>query len=274
MKIRTTTLTNQDISDYLLIDTYTIENEREYIIRVLLDQVSGNGNYSIYVEVQREGTGSFYRYDTADYVAPNGVTSIALQTILSAVTRTDVIKIYVVGTPSDTSTVDIVVDWFYQNYSTSSVSEIANGVWTNVQRTLTETIYSDTIEVNRIDLVRGDTFSFPITELDLDNCQTVYFTIKKNYKDLDYASIVQINDIEGLIYLNGIKRTDTTGADITIDEVNSEVTVTIDALITKQLQYLELGYVYDLQIIKFDGTVVTPKIGTLYVVQDVTRVVD
>lgn len=154
MQIRTNTITSQNISSYLLIDTYTSDGSKEILIRVLLDNIVGNGSYSIYATIQRGGTGTFYKYSEASVVVLSGTTSLVFPSFTIPISTGDVTNIYVKGLPSDTTTVDITTDWFAFGYSvagdamalTSTERTTTAGViWAETNRTLTSfgTLVSD-----------------------------------------------------------------------------------------------------------------------------------
>ena len=112
-QLATSTLSNQDISSALLVYTYTADAARAVMFRVALDQVAGNGDYSIYLTLQPLGTGSAYKSHVATVTAASGVTAIVSPSIILSVNDTDVVKIYVKGLAGDTATPDITT-WVFE----------------------------------------------------------------------------------------------------------------------------------------------------------------
>lgn len=159
----------------------------------------------------------------------------------------------------------------------STRSELtAVGVWNNPVRTLTSgstvaiSSISSAVDTEPVLLIKGDTFSYSFQNIDLEGFTKLYFTLKKNYKDEDCDSIIQIDSEDGILYLNGQKKTVGTGATITGNESTSIVTLTITPSITKQFAYSINQYYFDVQVIK-TTTVSTPKIGVMEIIRDVTQ---
>lgn len=111
--IETDSLSNQSLATALLAGSYTADDDRMVFVRLFADQVAGNGDYVAYITVQRAGAGSFYEYQprTTATVA-SGVTAIAFQTIPLMLKSTDVMRVYLVGLAGDTTTPDLIVEWW------------------------------------------------------------------------------------------------------------------------------------------------------------------
>ena len=148
----------------------------------------------------------------------------------------------------------------------------AQAVWEYNSRTLTYSpSNSMSISNTSLQAVRGDDFTYTFTDIDLTDVAYATFTLKKSYKDEDYQSVIQINSITGLAYLNGKKITTGTTAEITYDALLKTVSLTIDAIVMKQIPYADAGYYYDVQTVTNNNIVETPVIGAFELIRDVTR---
>ena len=113
MRLQTATISNQNISAYLLADTYTADADRELTVFVALNQVAGGGDYSVYLTRQLAGAGAAYMVGPiTTFTVPAAQTAIAFQSITVEVEDTDVVKVYVKGLAGDTTTPDIITRWF------------------------------------------------------------------------------------------------------------------------------------------------------------------
>jgi hypothetical protein len=108
--IETSTLSNQNISSALLCHTYTCKADREVFFRLFFDQVVGGGDYKASITLQKLGAGSFYKSIVTTNTLAAGITSGFVSTIAISVKETDVIKIYLTGLASDTTTPDIITE--------------------------------------------------------------------------------------------------------------------------------------------------------------------
>jgi hypothetical protein len=116
-QIDTSSLSNQNISSYLLAHTYTADADRAIFARVHIDQVAGNGDYSIYATIQAGGAGAAYMEGPlTTFAVPSGQTSIGFVSILIPVNNGDVVKFYVKGLAGDTTTPDIITRVFELTY--------------------------------------------------------------------------------------------------------------------------------------------------------------
>lgn len=122
-QLETSTLSNQNISSYLLVHTYTADADRAVFARIHLDQVAGNGDYSIYATIQAAGAGSAYMVGPiTTFTVPSGTTAIGFVSILVPVNNTDVVKFYVKGLAGDTTTPDIMTRIFELTYLRPTVN--------------------------------------------------------------------------------------------------------------------------------------------------------
>ena len=158
------------------------------------------------------------------------------------------------------------------NDDTDSLEKLGERLSTATITTIT------TLSGSTITVVRGDTATIDIDGLgDISTRTKLWLTVKQKYSQADSASIVQIlksnpadpaND--GLVVLNGSTDTTKSQGSITVDDqVAGDITIVIDdaatALLTPQ------ACVYDIQVLRSDGTVTTLTTGDLDVNADVTR---
>ena len=111
-QISTSTLSNQNIATALLVATYTADADRDFLARVFIDQVAGNGDYLFWLDIQRLGAGSFYRSAITTVAVASGITSVFGSTISVPVKNTDVVRVYVQGLAGDIATPDIITEFW------------------------------------------------------------------------------------------------------------------------------------------------------------------
>jgi hypothetical protein len=122
-RLQTATLTDQNISAYLLAGTYTADADRAVMIRVVLDQVQGAGDYLCYATVRQAGAGSSYMVGPiSTFTVPAAVTAIAFASLLIPLETTDVLSVYVKGLGTDTATVDIICRFYELTYTRPTVA--------------------------------------------------------------------------------------------------------------------------------------------------------
>lgn len=112
MSLQSDSLSNQNITAYLLTSTYTADASRELTAFVALTEVAGGGDYSIYVTRQLAGAGAAYMLPITTFAVPVAQTAIAFQSGKLNVETGDVLKTYVKGLGADTATPDIVTQWY------------------------------------------------------------------------------------------------------------------------------------------------------------------
>jgi len=148
----------------------------------------------------------------------------------------------------------------------------AAAVWAAADRTLTQSAVAiqATVDGDDIAIQRGDTFSAAITGLgDISARTNLWFTVKVQRSDADSASIIQIDENNGLLYLNGAAATVAGNGSITVnDAVAGNITITLAAAETDDLRPQALQY--DIQMATATG-VSTLSDGSARVVADVTR---
>ena len=150
----------------------------------------------------------------------------------------------------------------------------AGDPWAAAVRTLTSSAAATaaTVAGSSITITRGDTASIALTGLgDLSLRTKLWFTVKSKHTDADTASILQVEETGGLLYLNGAATTITNATLVVDDEAAGNITVTIKAAATAALS--PSTYSYDVQQLTSDPAVHTETAGTFTVSADYTRAV-
>lgn len=115
--IETDTNANKDINAAVAVGAYTATTTRGVIVRLLADQVAGGGDYIAYVTVQLAGAGSHYRIiPLTTGTAAAALTAIGFVSIPIPVDTGDVLTVYIDGLAGDTTTPDVRVDFYEQDY--------------------------------------------------------------------------------------------------------------------------------------------------------------
>lgn len=151
-------------------------------------------------------------------------------------------------------------------------ADVAAAVWAYATRTLTMTAAAITAALSGSTLTirRGDTVTISITGLGNITSRTkLWFTVKESENDADTASIIQIIEGTGLVYLNGAAATAAQGSLVVTDATAGNVTITLAAAATEDLELSSRLY-YDLQYLSAAG-VTTLTEGNAKVVRDATR---
>ena len=265
--ISTSTLANQNISGGLLVHTYTADTMRKIHVRTLIDQVTGGGDYSAYIRVQRGGVGSFYELLPITTGAPNGgITSVGFVSLWFIVTQDDVVRIYVLGQAGDVATPDIITEIFDE---TVTVCVPAASVGTM----LSAVSGSDLI------IYRGDTFDVDLAYLgDLTGWEKVWWTVKKDKDNTDAQSQLQVIEsnpgvaTDGLLWVEGLAPTAVGNGSITVTSVLAgNITIRVEAIETAKL--IDCGnFYYDIQFQTATNTVTLVR-GRCTILGDVTRTV-
>ncbi len=114
--ITSASLGTQNISASLLTATYTATAVDAITTRLFAAGVSGSANYLAFVTLQRLGTGSTYQViPVTSASVEQGTTAIALTTIPVPVDNTDVLKIYLQGSASDTTAPSLWTYFYGEN---------------------------------------------------------------------------------------------------------------------------------------------------------------
>lgn len=114
---------NKDISSAISVGVYTATATRGVVVRLLADQIAGNGDYIAYLTLQVAGAGSHYRMiPITTAAAASGLTSIGFVSQVIPVDSGDVLTVYLDGLAGDTTTPDVRVDWYEQDYLRPTVA--------------------------------------------------------------------------------------------------------------------------------------------------------
>lgn len=153
---------------------------------------------------------------------------------------------------------------------------IAEAVWANSERTLTQPVIVGTVpsSTNLLVVHCGDSYSISITGLgDISNRSKLWFTVKSELDDTDNDAVLQITESGGLIRVNGEAPGSSSIASITVDnETLGNITIALDETLTRLLAIGELKF-YDIQVLRSTGAVNTLVQGTLIANDDVTKAV-
>ena len=156
----------------------------------------------------------------------------------------------------------------------TATAEIAAANWANSERTLTQSGAEVAAAVAGvlITIQRGDSLSISLTGLGNISTRTLlWFTLKRSLSDADSASIIQIEETAGLMYINGAAGTAGNGVITVTDAVVGNATITLQEADTDDL-VAALGLYWDVQW--SDGTTVTTaRVGPGNIVDDVTRAI-
>lgn len=109
-------LSNQNISSALAIGAYTCTGTvRLVYVRVLADQVAGNGTYTIYATLTKGGTERRV-VPITDAPVATGLSNIAFVSLAIPMDVDDVLTVYLDGLAGDTTTPDTQVDFYEADY--------------------------------------------------------------------------------------------------------------------------------------------------------------
>lgn len=157
----------------------------------------------------------------------------------------------------------------------AEIDDIAGEVWGYGTRTLTQTAVAIAAAVSgsTITIKRGDSLSASLTGLgDISGRTNLWFTVKDNLDDADTASIIQIDESTGLLYLNGAAAANPANGAITVDDAAAgDITITLQEAETDDLVPTQ-GLYYDVQVLD-GGDVTTLTEGPCNVTGDVTRTI-
>jgi len=128
--IETDNLTDQNISTALEIGSYTADGDRSIFAQFFADQIAGGGSYTYYVTLRIAGSGSAYVISPKTIaIVDGGVTAISGQSGMINVRNTDVVKVYLLGLATDTTTVDTTVRWFEADKEAPTAADNADAIW-------------------------------------------------------------------------------------------------------------------------------------------------
>jgi hypothetical protein len=125
----------------------------------------------------------------------------------------------------------------------------------------------------RLDLYRGDTWSITFERLgDISGRDNLWFTLKNDFDDSDASAWAQIDEDNGLLYIDGAAASAAANGSITVtDATAGNLTVALQAEESAKLD--DVGALhYDVQ--EIEGTTVTTLVrGSARVLADATKAV-
>jgi hypothetical protein len=165
-------------------------------------------------------------------------------------------------------------DVFIQIFTdTAQISDLEPAdVWSYATRTLTASAAAVIAAVlgSSINITRGDSLSASLTGLgDISTRSKLWFTVKRDPETPDTAAIIQIEETDGLVYLNGAAGTAIQGSITVTDAVAGDITIALDEVATAQLA--PQACYYDIQVLTAAGAVTTLTDGGAAITADITR---
>lgn len=154
--------------------------------------------------------------------------------------------------------------------TTDTLPEAADGtVFSNSSVAIAAALEGDTVTIQR-----GDTVSIAFTDLgNITNRTKLWFTVKAHAENADTASIIQVTEAGGLIYLNEAAAAVSAQATLTVtDATAGNVTIVLLPAATLTLKVVSALF-YDVQVLRSTGAVNTLSSGRADVVADITRAV-
>lgn len=132
-----------------------------------------------------------------------------------------------------------------------------------------------TLVTGEVTITRGDTLVLPFEDIgDITTRDNIWFTVKSDKDDEDTAADIQIDEDNGLLYINGVDAQAAGWAadgSITVtDAVAGDLTVRLEAVQSAKITTCSRNW-YDLQVLWLDGTVSTLSKGIARVIGDLTR---
>ncbi len=166
-------------------------------------------------------------------------------------------------TGADSDTLETLSD----QIDTIDSSGVAAAVWSNPDRTLTQTATSITSSVSgsTITDVRGDTWSIDITDLTLDTHKQ-QFAIKRHAGDADSAALLFVDSDDGLLYIYGAAGT---ASDASLVYAGTTLTLTVKPAATAQIP--SGTHKYGIQSVTAAGVVNEAYGGSFTVQADVVK---
>lgn len=204
---------------------------------------------------------------------------VASGAITAAVIATDAIGASELAADAVAEIADAVWDELIAGHTVSGsmadeLSDVDEDVWAYATRTLTVAAATAASgSTTTITCTRGDTMSQAITGLgDISSRSKLWFTVKLDDEDTDAEALIQIEETDGLKYLNGAAAGTAANGDITVDDEDAgDITIVLKAAETDDLRQCTARY--DVQMLTSTGTVTTLTSGIFDVVLDQTRAV-
>ena len=234
---------------------------------------AGAGSYSFLVYLQAGGAPA--TTDTAigeGFIQWDGSAEVPTSTILS-----DTNELQTDWT--DGGRLDLLIDAIKAQTDlivASGSTLTAAQVWSYITRTLTQTAASilSAIEGDMVSVYQYTTWTIALTGLgDISARSKLYFTVKGNYDDADDedATILQVEETAGLLYIGGADAADPLMATLTVDnETTGAITVVVDDSVTGLAN--QHG-AYDVKMITASGTTEVLTISTFQIKSVVTKAI-
>ena len=132
-----------------------------------------------------------------------------------------------------------------------------------------------TLVTGEVTITRGDTLILQFEGIgDITLRDNIWFTVKGDKDDADTTADIQIDETNGLLYINGVDAQAAgwvADASITVtDAVAGDLTVRLEAVQSAKITTCSRNW-YDLQVSWLDGTVSTLSKGIARVIGDLTR---
>ena len=246
---------------YLLAST-SVDAAAEYVavFHTATDTVDAQDIPAIWV-IDRAGT---EKLDDGVTLADDAITSAKFdESTAFPVKSADTGATALARTGADSDTLETLSD----QIDTVDSSDVAAAVWSNADRTLTQTATSITSAVSgsTITDVRGDSWDIDITDLTLDSNKQ-QFAIKRHAGDADSAALLFVDSDDGLLYINGAAGT---AGDASLVYAGTTLTLTVKPAATAQLP--SGNHVYGIQSVTAAGVVNEAYGGTFTVQADVVK---
>ena len=154
------------------------------------------------------------------------------------------------------------------------VADVPAAVWGNSTRTLTQSAASVVAAVSGSDIttLRGDTMNVSLTGLgDLSSYARIIYTAKRDTASSDTEAIIQVDNVTGLIRINGAAGTAGNGSLTVNDVVAGNIRIIVNAA---EMALIDGVLMYDVQGITAAGVVTTVSDSGKHTVSaDITRAV-
>jgi len=184
-------------------------------------------------------------------------------------------------TPDTTAAAEIGGTYDATTDSLQALRDRGDAAWTsseiaNVTLTLTQVaaaMANSVADTGALTIRQGDSFSGQLTGLgSLVGRTRLYLTIKSDVGIEDSQALVQVEETDGLLYLNGEATTHSTWGTLTVDDAAAgDVTLTLTAAATALLEAIPNAY-YDIKMVTEENvTAVTRTQSTAVITSAITQ---
>lgn len=124
-----------------------------------------------------------------------------------------------------------------------------------------------------LEILRGDTLELYFNRLGNISTRTkLWFTVKQDNVEADTASLIQVEETDGLLYINGVAATVPANGSITVtNAILGNFTLIVEAVEAAKLGNAEGSIRWDVQVLLATGAVQTLRRGTGAIVLDSGR---